>query len=491
MPKLNQTLWKSLSLENLEIAKDYEKSTLYRLPAGGDYTGWTVMLPKSRITETVFSYKDFPFTLRNKQKEIVDGEEIVRNVEKPISEAEFLGELKKIDAFPKYENTKDYLVNCPPTLRSEKKFIVQKLVWSEEKGKFSKLPINPTTGGQAQANNPETWGTFEQATESVEKFNIKGGIGYVLTGSDGIVGIDLDLDKTTHELTPKGKEILNKLKGKTYIEYSSSGAIHILGFGVKPGVSSRGAEDSTLEMYGGKNEGNRTLMITGKVYDGKAVPICNIQKEIDSIYNKYFKKPEITVSVAPIKAVTFTEQSVMEKIRASKQADKFNALMSGDVSGYGGDYSKADLALCSIVAFYTKDRNVIDSVYRRSGLYSADKFNELTGRRESRATKWDELHGNRTYADATIDLAISSTANYEEKRNYMQEIEPLRVLKQTEKAVLVKYIKENNTELKEAIWLPKSQVTIGKDNQVVGVMRLTRETNKIPLKNSRQQVRKR
>ena len=73
----------------------------------------------------------------------------------------------------------------------------------------------------------------------------------------------------------------------------------------------------------------------------------------------------------------------------------------------------------------------------------------------------------------------------------MQEIEPLKVLKQTEKAVLVKYIKENNTQLKEAIWLPKSQITIGKDNQVVGVMRLTRETNKIPLKNSRQQVRKR
>lgn len=484
MPKLNQTIWKSISLKDLEIAKELEKARVYRLPAGGDYPGWAIMLPKSRIIENVFSYKDFPFVLKHKDMKTQE------TIEKELTEEDFRTELKKIDAFPKYENKQEYLENCPPTLRNEKKFIVQKLVWDEGKGKFAKIPINPHTGGQAQSNNPETWGTFEQATASVEKFNIKGGIGYVLDGSDGIVGIDLDLDATTHELTPKGKEILKKLKGKTYIEYSSSGAIHILGFGVKPGVASRGAGDSTLEMYGGKNEGNRTLMITGKVYDGKAVPICNIQKEIDSIYKNYFKRAEVQTVVSTPK-VTLTEQEVIKKIQASKQADKFNSLMAGDVTRYGGDYSKADLGLCSIIAFYTKDRGIIDTIYRQSELYRADKLNSATGKYESRARKWEELHGNKSYGDTTIDLAISTAGTYEERKNYMQDIEPLKVQVETEKAVQVKYIKEGNTELKESVWLPKSQITLDKDNQVVGVNRIIREKNQIPLKKARQMVRTR
>ncbi|MCQ2486106.1 MAG: hypothetical protein MJ168_12335, partial [Clostridia bacterium] len=29
---------------------------------------------------------------------------------------------------------------------------------------ISKKPINPKTGGLAQSNNPDTWGTFDEAT---------------------------------------------------------------------------------------------------------------------------------------------------------------------------------------------------------------------------------------------------------------------------------------------------------------------------------------
>ena len=33
-----------------------------------------------------------------------------------------------------------------------------------------KLPKNPHTGGNAQSNNPSTWGTFEQAIEAVARY---------------------------------------------------------------------------------------------------------------------------------------------------------------------------------------------------------------------------------------------------------------------------------------------------------------------------------
>lgn len=473
MPKPNQMLWKRISIEDLEVVKDYEKTTLYRLTAGGDYAGWCIMLPKSRVfADKVFSYKEFDFTLRDK-----DGNE------KVLTDVEFADEIAKIGKYPKYDNGREYLHNCPPTLRSEKKFVIQKLVWNEEKGKFTKIPINAKTGGQAQSNNPETWASFEEATAGLEKYNIRGGIGYVLTGSDGIVGIDLDLDATTGKLTPQGEEILEKLKGKTYIEYSASGAIHIFGYGVKPGVCSRGVEDSHLEMYGGTAEGNRTLMLTGKIYGEKPVAISNIQKEINAVYDKYFKRPEI-VTTAVKTNTTLTERGVIDKIRASKIGSRFDSLMAGDVSAYGGDYSKADLSLCSMIAFYTQDENVIDNIYRQSGLYTATKHNELTGKMESRATKWDTVHGSRTYGQQTIDLAIRSrTKVYEEKKEpKMLEIEPLRVLKQTEKAVLVKYSREDTPHIKEDVWLSKTCITIDKYNKVVSVKDFVVKEKKIPLK---------
>lgn len=469
--------WKQTSIADLEIAKQYEKSTLFRLPVGGDYAGYCIMFPNSLIKKDFeLIYKeDFSFVLKNNDEE------------KTLTGEQFEAELKKIAAFPKYENSRNYLKNCPPTLRSENKFVCTKLVWNPNKGKFSKMPINPKTGGQAQVNNPETWGSFEEATSALERFRIKGGIGYILTGSDNIVGIDLDLDEKTHKLTEAGEKILNKLKGKTYIEYSASGAIHILGFGKKPGEYARGI-DSTLEMYGSSDAGNRSLMITGNLYGKEPVAICNIQKEIEEVYNTYFKRPEIVRTVVPEHNSTLDERAIITKLQSANNAAKFNALMSGDTSMHGGDYSKADLALCTMIAFYTHDKSVIDGIYRRSGLYSAEKHNPTTGRLESRAEKWVSLHGDKTYGEYTIDMAINScTKAYQEKNpnNVLEKIEPLRILRETDKAVLVKYQSPDDAVQKLTEWLPKSKCEIeqGKDNHryVMSVAKGIIEDKRIPI----------
>ena len=41
----------------------------------------------------------------------------------------------------------------------------------------------------------------------------------------------------------------------------------------------------------------------------------------------------------------------------------------GDTSGQGGDHSAADLALCPRLAWYTRDPDQLDRLFRRSGLY--------------------------------------------------------------------------------------------------------------------------
>jgi putative DNA primase/helicase len=80
----------------------------------------------------------------------------------------------------------------------------------------------------------------------------------------------------------------------------------------------------------------------------------------------------------------------------AKSADngpKFNRLWSGDFSAYPSQ-SEADLALCRILAFWTRrDAARIDSLFRQSGLFRP---------------KWDVPHfgGGKTYGQATIEKAI-------------------------------------------------------------------------------------
>ena len=68
---------------------------------------------------------------------------------------------------------------------------------------------------------------------------------------------------------------------------------------------------------------------------------------------------------------------IIQQIRSSRQKEKFERLFDGDIQGYASA-SEADLALCSILSFWTKkDLGLIDSIFRKSGLYRP---------------KWDEKH---------------------------------------------------------------------------------------------------
>lgn len=479
MPTLSGTFggsgrWQQVQLDNECLVKRYENGTMFRIPPGCQYSGYVFFHPNSLVkdgTKIVDLQSDtretcknllysegYTFTLKNNGKEVkLTGEQLK-------------SELQRAAAVPQYENGKEYLQNCPGVLRSQNKFICLRLTWDETKGKFAKMPINPHTGQAAKVNDPSTWGSFEEATAAIDKYGIKGGIGYILTGDDNIVGIDLDLDKNTHELTENGKKILEQMKGKTYIEYSASGALHVFGFGEKPGTWTRGTDDSTLELYGSSEEGNRSLMLTGKVFEGKAVPMANIQADVDKIYKRYFERPESAriITAAQRHETTLDEQQIIDKFKTAPNAAKFERLMAGNTSDFGGDYSKADAGLCTMIAFYTRDERIIDGIYRKSGLYSAEKTNTATGRLESRAEKWDSPRRNGTYGQEVIAYALSKVSKtYTPGTNTLEPTEHLMVYKQTDKAVLVKVPKADATAIKEAVWLPKSRIELDKEGKRV------------------------
>src|SRR5215204_3638274 len=66
---------------------------------------------------------------------------------------------------------------------------------------------------------------------------------------------------------------------------------------------------------------------------------------------------------------TVPDETIIEKMRGAANAPKFATLFDdGDIRAYDDDESSADLALLSILAFYTQDVVQLDRLYRSSAL---------------------------------------------------------------------------------------------------------------------------
>ena len=89
----------------------------------------------------------------------------------------------------------------------------------------------------------------------------------------------------------------------------------------------------------------------------------------------------------------------------SRYGAQIKALYDGDTSSFGGDESRADLALCNHLAYWTNnDESRIDKMFRESGLMRK---------------KWERAD----YRARTIRLALSDKNTYheytaEEKKRY-------------------------------------------------------------------------
>lgn len=117
----------------------------------------------------------------------------------------------------------------PPELKARPQWVCWGL--EEREGKPTKVPKNPRTGGNAQADNPATWGTYTQTLKHYEARKGKGiaGIGYVFSFYDPYAGIDLDKCRNpeTGEIKEWAGEIIKRFNSYTEISPSGTG-IHIL-----------------------------------------------------------------------------------------------------------------------------------------------------------------------------------------------------------------------------------------------------------------------
>ena len=256
---------------------------------------------------------------------------------------------------------------------------LQWINWAE-----NKVPHNSRTGYQTGTtiNHSHEWVDYETAKNAIKKFNFAG-VGIILC--DGLCGIDIDHKNIEDSVV---QDIINLMD--TYTEFSPSGkGFHLL-FTVDinkiPKYMDTDGKEKLSKKYFSKNSKlniecyisgltSRYFTFTGNSINNKS--ISERTEQLIQFLNKYMIKQENN-----------NIDKLIENIKKSKHSEKFNKLFyDGDISDYNYDDSRADLALCSILALYTKDFNTIDEILKQSKLY-----------RE----KWDR----KDYKERTINNAI-------------------------------------------------------------------------------------
>ena len=184
------------------------------------------------------------------------------------------------------------------------------------------------------------------------------------------------------------KDILS-LFYNTYAEKSPSGkGLHIIGKVDLTKIPKNADGTKLNEKYYQKNSHNkiecyiggltnRFFTFTENVIVDK--PINDCTEQLLTFLDKYMKKEtKETTVIADSDIIDMACADILEIIKKSEQAEKFNKLFfSGDTTDYGEDESCADMALCSILAFYCgEDIELIDKLFCGSKLYR-EKWNRL------------------------------------------------------------------------------------------------------------------
>lgn len=220
-----------------------------------------------------------------------------------------------------------------------------------------KLPVSPRTGQMASVTDPATWGTFEEAVRSGFKH-----VGFVLAPWDPYCIIDLDNKPEkplNEEQWQRHQAILTTFE--SYTERSASGrGYHIILRGKLPS----GVHRDNVEIY----SSGRYMICTGDVV--RAAPIVDgYQPILDSMYGQ-MKPPE--VSILDEREALLSDRDLVEMAMNAANADKFNTLCAGDMTGYPSQ-SEADFALLSIIAYYTPSNEQVRRIFRMSALGKREK----------------------------------------------------------------------------------------------------------------------
>jgi putative DNA primase/helicase len=263
----------------------------------------------------------------------------------------------------------------------------QWVLWrkAEVNGRITKVPISPWCGKPASCDRPQSWGTYRHVRYALHRFHCTG-IGFVFTDSDPFCGIDLDhCGNLSGTIAPEALALIRRIG--SYAELSPSGTgVHIL---LKAKLEGKGRRVGNIEVY----DSGRYFTVTGKHISGTPLEIRSCQDALDQLAAEIFSPAEAIPLEVLSRSLDLSDQELIQRAKYANNGERFSRLWAGDASDYGNDHSRADIALCRMLAFWTGgDSGRIDRLFRQSGL-----------KRE----KWDRRTGCETYGVLTIKAILN------------------------------------------------------------------------------------
>ena len=255
------------------------------------------------------------------------------------------------------------LQNVPAEMREYTQWVCYRIEDAPNKRK-TKIPYCPQTGRPASVKNPGQWTTYDAAVSCLASGHYHG-IGFVLTHNDPFFFVDLD-DIDCEDAQQRQIEIANDFE--TFQERSPSGkGLHIIGRGSVP--SGRRISKLGIEIY--SNE--RYMTVTGDVFDGKD-QIKMEQAKVSILWEMLGTNRGQSVQVHDGNSPqTEDDLTIYNRAANAANSEKFLDLWNGNWQKHHGSQSEADLALCNLIAFYTKNKDQLRRIFSQSGLFRAKK----------------------------------------------------------------------------------------------------------------------
>lgn len=266
----------------------------------------------------------------------------------------------------------------------------------QAKGKPAKVPYG--NGKALSTISPEDWLSFDDAHKLYERGGFDG-VGVLMPGAAGVVGVDIDncLDETGAVVAEMAGVVETVTQWGSYVEVSPSGT------GLRAFIKGVKLEDAkqkvtfagrSIEVY--SDEETRYLTITGHEFGEGGRGIELRQTQLEDFLNELGFMPtgaQLAPDGAGLAWQARSDEEVLKLLGTHNKRGRVTRLLAGDMDDHGGDHSAADFALLGEIAYFTRDPDQIDRLFRQSGLMRP---------------KWEEMRGRETYGAGTIRRALKA-----------------------------------------------------------------------------------
>lgn len=242
------------------------------------------------------------------------------------------------------------------------------LMWRKEDkdGRLTKMPYT-TMGQRASSTDPAHWCGFDDALAAVGRFD---GMGIVFTGSQ--LGVDLDHCIKDGVVSEEIAAFIEQ--AQTYTEVSPSGTGLHLYFNLTAPLTLERNRHGSVECY----ISGRYFTVTGKPwstsYPIRTVTPAQALDLLRLLGYPWKKEPAVSPTLLQQGAMPTDDKALLALMFTSSNGERIKGLYEGDLTRHGGDYSTADAALCSYLAFWTgKDADRMERIWLESPLGNRHK----------------------------------------------------------------------------------------------------------------------